>query len=136
MGFKFAVVEDAGFVRSVLKSCFADFGGECIFETGSGVLTAEQNDQLDSLDVMVIDFVLPDRNGIELAGVVRERSPHTILVGCSSLDAEAILAQAKAVGFFKVLAKPFAKTQIRDLLIELGLISQIHHKKDRGAGHV
>ncbi len=140
MGFKFAIVEDASFVRSMLKSCFAEYGGECVFESASGVLSPEHTEDLSSLDLICIDFVLPDRNGIELAAIVRDKSPHTIVVGCSSLDAEQILEKAKTAGFFKVLAKPFAKNQIRELLAELGLSSQLGQgqqvKPDRGAKSV
>ncbi len=120
MSFKFAIIEDASFVRVLLRSCFEEAGGSCLFEGASGEIGAAELGHIPNLDIAVIDFVLPKTNGLDLAQKIREKSPTTILIGCTSLDKAIYESRSKDLGFYKILQKPFSKGQIFELTAELG----------------
>ena len=108
MKIRFVVVDDAAFLRELVKNILKDMGALCVGEAADGneAITVVQN----SLpDLVILDMVMPQENGIELARRIREVSHEVVIVACSTLDDQNIMDNAKDVGCNEYLVKPFTK---------------------------
>ncbi|MBY0553010.1 response regulator transcription factor [bacterium] len=63
-------------------------------------------------DVLILDLVLPKKNGLDILKELPSLSPSTKVIVISSLENEAIINQAKALGAIVYLTKPFTKAQL------------------------
>ena len=64
MATRVLIVDDALFMRTMLRNIFVESGFEVVGEAGSGVEAVERYRQL-SPDLTTMDIVMPERNGIE-----------------------------------------------------------------------
>lgn len=113
MKIRFAVVDDAAFLRELIKNIVISLGATCVGEAANG-------DEAISLvqetlpDLVFLDMVMPQRNGIETAKRLKEIHPEVKIIGCSTLDDEAMIQKALEAGFDTYLVKPFTKDQIKN----------------------
>ncbi|HWU43816.1 MAG TPA: response regulator [Bdellovibrio sp.] len=111
MKIRFAVVDDAAFLRELIKNIVTSAGGICVGEAENGE-EAVKLVQATLPDVIFLDLVMPQKNGIETAKTLKELTPEVKIIGCSTLDSENFVEQAHAAGFDAYIAKPFTKDQI------------------------
>lgn len=111
MKIRFAVVDDAAFLRELLKNIITSAGGVCIGE-------AENGDEAVTLvnntlpDLVMLDMVMPLRNGIDTAKAIKELHPDVKIIGCSTVDQDALVQKAYEAGFDAYIVKPFTKEQV------------------------
>lgn len=123
MSFRFIIVDDAPFIRELLKEIVTKIGGACVgeAETGMGALTIIRK----SLpDVMFLDMVMPEKNGLEIIADAKSLWPEIKIIACSTLDQESIIKQAINTGVDDYITKPFTKEVIVSALQKLQLIKQ------------
>ena len=111
MNIRFAVVDDAAFLREIIKNILAPLGAVCVGEASDGEEALKLVKETLP-DVIFLDMVMPVRNGIETAKAVKEIWPDLKIIGCSTLDDEALIERAYQAGFDEYITKPFARTQI------------------------
>lgn len=113
MNIRFAVIDDAAFLRELIKNIVTPLGAVCVGEASNG-------DEAISLveatlpDLVFLDMVMPQRNGIQTARVLKELHPAVKIIGCSTIDQEALVRQALEAGFDDYITKPFTKDQIEN----------------------
>lgn len=118
MKIRFAVVDDAAFLREILKNIVTSAGGICVGEAANG-------DEAIPLikgtlpDIVFLDMVMPGRNGIETAKALKEVFPHIKIIGCSTIDDVALVQQAMDAGFDDYITKPFTREHILDAIAKL-----------------
>jgi CheY-like chemotaxis protein len=79
-----------------------------------------------TIDLVIVDIFMPDRDGMETIGEIRARWPHLPIIAMSggwrTISPDTILETAKALGAQEALAKPFDRqtlaAAIRRLLPE------------------
>ena len=111
MKIRFAVVDDAAFLRELIKNIVVSDGGVCVGEAANGDEAVELV-QTTLPDLVFLDMVMPLRNGIETAKVLKELHPSIKIIGCSTIDQEDLVQKAYEAGFDSYLVKPFSKDQI------------------------
>lgn len=111
MKIRFAVVDDAAFLRELIKNIVVSAGGICVGEAENGE-DAVKLVQATLPDLIFLDMVMPLKNGIETAKAVKEFAPDVKIIGCSTIDNEALIEQAHQAGFDAYLTKPFTKDLI------------------------
>lgn len=118
MRYRFLVVDDAGFLREILKNILQDAGGICIGEASNG---DEAIELVKSTlpDLVLLDMVMPHRNGIQTAQAIKELHPEMKIIGCSTIDQEAMIQKAYVAGFDAYVTKPFSKEDIIQNLVKL-----------------
>ena len=111
------LVEDHAVFRELFASAFdrePDF--EVVAQAGT---LAGAREALEDVDVAVLDLQLPDGEGTDLIGELRERSPHAAaLVLTAGLD-PAICARAVAAGAAGVLHKSANAEEVMDAIRRL-----------------
>lgn len=111
MQLRFAVIDDAAFLRELVKNIAEAAGCICVGEASNG-------DEAISLvqstlpDLVFLDMVMPFRNGIETAKVLKEIHPEIKIIGCSTVDQEALVNRAFEAGFDTYVTKPFTRDQL------------------------
>ncbi|WP_374076728.1 response regulator [Bdellovibrio bacteriovorus] len=113
MKIRFAVVDDAAFLRELVKNIVTSAGGTCVGEASNGD-EAIALIQSTVPDLVFLDMVMPLRNGIETARAIKELYPDIKIIGCSTIDQEALVQKAYDAGFDAYVTKPFSKDQILD----------------------
>ncbi len=108
---KILIVDDAAFIREILRGIFERQGYRFIIEATDGAEAIQLAMQFHP-DVIFMDLVLPEKNGMDVAKDILERVPTAKLVACSSLDHESIFLQAMEIGFSTFLSKPFNEIEV------------------------
>lgn len=109
------IVDDAGFIREILRSLCDQEGLVVVGEAGDGAEAVRMGMKLKP-DLILMDLVLPEKNGIQAAREILEAHPEIRIIACTTLADEALLHQAKQAGCVGVLQKPFRKADFREIL--------------------
>jgi len=111
------LVDDDDNFRSMLRITLQRLGHQ-ISEASNG-LVALKLFQLHLYDVVILDLIMPEKEGIETIRDLRKQRPDVKIIamfGGGRLKAMDILSVAKAVGADQVLAKPFSNDNLLDAL--------------------
>lgn len=115
MGFKLVIVDDAAFIREAMKSLLQDTDFECVGEAADGEQALEVIDQCKP-DVVILDLILPKKNGIEVAAELLKRKSPAQIIACSTEGQEGLMIQAIDVGCHNFLTKPFTADTLKRVL--------------------
>ena len=111
------LVDDDDNFRSMLRITLQRLGHQ-ISEASNG-LVALKLFQLHLYDVVILDLIMPEKEGIETIRDLRKQRLDVKIIAMSGggrLKAMDILSVAKAVGADQVLAKPFSNDNLLDAL--------------------
>ncbi len=115
MSVRFIVVDDAPFIRELLKNAFQSFGCVCVGEAEDGQEAIEVY-RKTLPDLVLLDLVMPIKNGIETAREMKEIWSESVIVACSSLDQGPLLKRALAEGCNSFIVKPFTKKDLLNVM--------------------
>ena len=110
MKMRYAIIDDAAFLRELIKNILSPLGSFCVGEADNGEEGLAMLARTTP-DVVFLDMVMPVMNGLETAKKIRESSQYIKIIGCSTLDGDEWLQKAQAAGFDAYLTKPFTKNQ-------------------------
>lgn len=111
MGKKILIVDDALFMRTMLKRILNEAGFFDIVEAEDGEAGCEVYDKTHP-DLVLLDISMPKLNGIEALKVIRKVDPNAKVVMCSAVGQEAMIVEAIENGAAEFIVKPFKKEQI------------------------
>lgn len=111
MKLRFVVIDDAAFLRELIKNIMSSVEAICVGEADDGDLGAQVVQQTLP-DLVFLDMVMPKKNGIETAKTIKESNPDVKIIGCSTIDQEALIQKAIEAGFDNYIQKPFSKEQL------------------------
>jgi len=102
------VVDDAPFLRGMVKY-FLSYGGyEVCGEAGSGKLAIEMF-QYVRPDLVIMDIIMPDMNGVEAVREIRNIDPSAKILMLSAISNKPVISLALEMGASDFLAKPFKR---------------------------
>lgn len=105
------IVEDVLFLREVYRFSFKNENIKIVAEAEDGI-QALKLIELHQPDFVLLDLVLPLKNGIDVLKQLSNISQNTKCIVVSSLDDEEIIQKAKALGAVAYLKKPFTKSEL------------------------
>ena len=105
---KIVVVEDSNLARKAIIDTLEQEGFEIVGEAPSAeeAMTLLQS---SGCNCLIIDIVMPEISGIELAQALNELKNKITIIMMSSLKQEDIIIESIAVGAVDFLQKPFEK---------------------------
>ena len=109
------IVDDAIFMRSILRGIMKDKGFTVVAEAASGI-EAMKNFRAYNTDIIILDIILPDANGLDLLESILEARPRTKIVVCSSIGQEQIIKKALDHGAKAFIQKPFTPEIVLEVL--------------------
>src|SRR5574340_1041563 len=100
------VVDDAIFMRNMIKDIFAGESFEVIGEAANGVEAVEKYKELKP-DLTTMDIVMPFKSGIEATREIIKHDGRAVIVMCSALAQESLVMEAIEAGASDFIVKPF-----------------------------
>jgi YesN/AraC family two-component response regulator len=112
------IVDDAGFIRELLRRVCEAEGLHVVDEAEDGIQAIEKI-KIYEPDIVFLDLVLPRAQGLEVMREFVDTSyqPHFII--CTSLDDADAKRRAQALGCRYYLSKPFQHQQIAEIIDQL-----------------
>lgn len=108
---KIAIVDDAPYVREILKSIAKSQGWFVAVEAENGI-EALHKVMKEEPSIVLMDIVMPQKNGIETAVSILKRKPKIKIIACSTVDQENVLLKAIESGCCSYITKPFKKEEV------------------------
>lgn len=105
------VVDDAPFVREIVRHAVRASNIEIIGEAENGNEAVALATELMP-DVVLMDIVLPEKNGIDASRELLERHPEIRIVAFSTNDSDSLIMKALDAGCVSFLAKPFQAQEL------------------------
>jgi len=115
MGLRILIVDDALFMRNMLKEIFVKAGWEVVGEAGNGVEAVEKYQELNP-DLVTMDIVMPLKSGIEALQEITDNFPEARVVMCSALGQESLVLEAVQAGARDFVVKPFQESRVLEVV--------------------
>ncbi len=116
------VVDDSRATRAILKRILASLGLELAAEASNGVEALARLGEIAAPDLMLVDWNMPEMNGLELVQSVRADAAYaaTRILMVTTESEAAQISTALAAGADEFLMKPFSADDLRAKLELLG----------------
>jgi two-component system, cell cycle sensor histidine kinase and response regulator CckA len=101
------VVDDESTVREVLATVLRRVGMAPMKAATGDEALALYRDQGDSVDLVLLDVVMPGRSGEETLRMIRERNPRQRVLMMSGYTEDETMTRCRAAGATDFIAKPF-----------------------------
>jgi len=101
------VVDDESLIRWAVVETLTQAGHEVLEAGDGGSALLALRDAKEHVDVVLLDLRLPDCADLTVLSRIRSQSPDSAVVVMSAHATPEIAAEARALGVYDVLAKPF-----------------------------
>ncbi len=108
---KILVVDDAAFMRMMIKNILVKNGYDVVGEAENGKVAIEMYKQLQP-DLVTMDITMPDMDGIEGVKGIKAVDPHARIVMCSAMGQQGMVMEAIKAGAKDFIVKPFQQDRI------------------------
>jgi two-component system chemotaxis response regulator CheY len=112
---KIMIVDDAMFMRLVLRNIIVEMGFEEICEATNG-LEAIQLYQEQRPDIVTMDITMPDMDGYTAVTEIIKLYPDARIIMCSAVGQQRMVLNAIMAGAKDFIVKPFDKKRVIDSL--------------------
>lgn len=111
MSLALVIVDDAAFIREALKAVAEKENFTVVGEAADGdsavPLILEKKP-----DVVILDLVLPNKNGVQVAIEVLEQNATIKILACSTESEKHMVLKALEAGCIDFIAKPFSAVEL------------------------
>ncbi len=108
---KILVVDDAAFMRMMIKNALSGEGYANIIEASDGKLAVETY-QTEKPDLVIMDITMPNMDGLQALQAIKAADPSAKIVMCSAMGQEAMVVDAIRFGALDFIVKPFKPERI------------------------
>ena len=105
------IVDDAAFMRAMLKRILDDAGYEIVGEAVNGREAVQMYEELTP-DLVTMDMVMPEMGGMEALQAIRGRDREAKVVIVSAVDQRENLLEAIRSGATEYIVKPFDESRV------------------------
>lgn len=100
------IVDDSLFMRKMLRDILTEEGYEITAEASDGNEAIAKYREC-SPDLVTLDIVMPNKNGIEALQIIMALDPQARVVMCSAIGQDSMTEAAKKAGAKAFILKPF-----------------------------
>ena len=108
---KILCVDDAAFMRKVVKDTLSKNGYTDLYEAVDGADAVEKYSEINP-DRVIMDITMPNMTGIDALKKIKEGDPMAKVVMCSAMGQEAMVVEAIKLGALDFIVKPFKADRI------------------------
>lgn len=112
------IVDDAAFMRMLLKDIITKAGYEVAGEAANGAEAVEKYKELKP-DVVTMDITMPEMDGITAIKKIKEIDPNAKIIVCSAMGQQAMVIEAIQAGAKDFIVKPFQHSRVIEALQKL-----------------
>ena len=105
------IVDDALFMRMMIKDILSKDGFEIAGEAENGVDAAKKYAELHP-DLVTMDIVMPEMDGIEAVRNIMKIDPGAKVLMCSAMGQQPLVVEALEAGAKDFIIKPFQPAKV------------------------
>lgn len=111
MANRILVVDDAAFMRMMVKDILTKNGYEIVGEAPNGLKAIEVYKECKP-DLVMMDITMPELNGIEAVKEIKAFDPNAKIIMCSAMGQQAMVLESIQAGAKDFIVKPFQADRI------------------------
>ena len=111
MAHRVLLVDDASFMRMMLKNILVGSGYEVAGEAENGAKAIEQYKALKP-DLVIMDIIMPEMGGIDAVREIIKVNPGAKILMCSSMGQQSLVVEAIQAGAKDFIVKPFQPSNV------------------------
>ncbi len=105
------LVDDAAFMRMMLKDILTKNGYNVIGEAENGAQAVEKYKELKP-NLVVMDITMPEMDGIQAARAIKGEDSNALIIMCSAMGQQAMVIEAIQAGAKDFIVKPFQPDRV------------------------
>ena len=111
MAQRILVVDDAAFMRMMLKDILTKGGYDVVGEAGDGIEALAKYNELKP-DLVTLDITMPNKDGIAALKDIKAADPNARCVMCSAMGQQAMVIESIQSGAKDFIVKPFQADRV------------------------
>ena len=109
------IVDDAAFMRMMLKDILEKNGYEIAGKAGNGQIAVEMYNR-EKPDVVTMDITMPEMDGIQAVKEIRKVDPNAKIIMCSAMGQQSMVMDAIKAGAKDFIVKPFQADRVLEAI--------------------
>ncbi|CCO09190.1 response regulator [Desulfotomaculum varum] len=105
------IVDDAAFMRMMIKNILTKNGYEVVGEAENGAVALQMYKELKP-DLVTMDITMPEMDGIQGVKAIRAVDPNANIIMCSAMGQQSMVMEAIQAGAKDFIVKPFQQDRI------------------------
>lgn len=110
---KIMVVDDAAFMRMMIKNTLTKNGYTDIVEAQDGAEAVAKYDE-EKPDMVFMDITMPNMDGLQALKKIKEGNPDARIVMCTAMGQQSMVVEAIKYGAKDFIVKPFNADRIAE----------------------
>ncbi|MBQ4274918.1 MAG: response regulator [Lachnospiraceae bacterium] len=111
MGKNILIVDDAAFMRMMIKDILSKNGYTVAGEAENGAKAVEKYNELKP-DLVLMDITMPDKDGIQALKEIKSSDPGAKVIMCSAMGQQAMVIESIQAGAKDFIVKPFQPDRV------------------------
>lgn len=111
MSNKILIVDDAAFMRMMIKDILSKNGYEVVGEAQDGSQAVEKYKELNP-DLVTMDITMPGMDGISALKEIKQHNSEAKVIMCSAMGQQAMVIDAIQAGAKDFIVKPFQADRV------------------------
>ena len=111
MGVKVLIVDDAAFMRMMIKNILSKSGYDIVGEAENGVQAVAKFKELKP-ELVTMDITMPEMDGITAVKEIKKLDPKAKIIMCSAMGQQAMVIDAIQAGAKDFIVKPFQPNRV------------------------
>jgi two-component system, chemotaxis family, chemotaxis protein CheY len=103
---KILIVDDAAFMRMMVKDNLKKAGYSDFIEAGDGEDAVNKYNE-NKPDLVLLDITMPIKDGIQALQTIKQTNPQAKVIMCSAMGQEGMVVEAIKLGALDFIVKPF-----------------------------
>lgn|SRR5690606_31611568 len=118
MSGKILIVDDAAFMRMMIKDILQKNNFEIVGEAQNGIEAVEQYKELRP-DLVTLDITMPEKDGISALKEIIAFDPNAKVIMCSAMGQQAMVIDAIQAGAKDFIVKPFQPERVLEAITKV-----------------
>lgn len=111
MGNRVMIVDDAAFMRMMIKDILTKNNFEIAAEAENGAVAVEKYSEVTP-DLVLLDITMPEMDGIQCLKAIKAKDPNANVIMCSAMGQQAMVIEAIQSGAKDFIVKPFQADRV------------------------
>ena len=111
MGKRILIVDDAAFMRMMIKDILTKNGYNVVGEAENGAKGVEKYVELKP-DLVLMDITMPEMDGIQALKKIKEADASATVIMCSAMGQQAMVIESIQAGAKDFIVKPFQADRV------------------------
>ena len=108
---KVLIVDDAAFMRMMIKDILSKNGYEVVGEAENGLKAIERFKNSEP-DLVIMDITMPEMDGIQAVKEIKKVDKDAKVIMCSAMGQQAMVIESIQAGALDFIVKPFQAERV------------------------